>query len=53
MKKNNKRKIRKSSVKVKIEGTKEKLTSQAGLVSAMKFLDKIGLSPGMERSFSA
>ncbi len=48
MKKNNKTKAKKSSTKITIEGTKEKLTTQAGLVSAIKFLDKIGLSSVIE-----
>ena len=44
MNKNNTSKVRKSPLKVIIEGTKERLTSQAGLVPVVKFLDKIGFS---------
>jgi hypothetical protein len=44
MSKNSISKARKSPLKVVIQGTKEKLTSQAGLVPVVKFLDKIGLT---------
>jgi hypothetical protein len=44
MNKNSISKARKSPLKVVIQGTKEKLTSQAGLVPVVKFLDKIGLT---------
>ncbi len=48
MSKNNTSKARKSPLKVVFQGTKEKLTSQAGLVPVVKFLDKIGLSKVVE-----
>jgi len=48
MKNNNRKEVRKSSPKVIIERTKENLTSQSGLVSVMKFLDKIGLSSAIK-----
>ena len=48
MSKNNTSKARKSPLKVVFQGTKEKLTSQAGLVPVVKFLDKIGSSKAVE-----
>ena len=44
MNKNNTSKVRRSPLKIIIEGKKERLTSQSGLVPVVKFLDKIGFS---------
>ncbi len=44
MNKHSTSKARKSCPKITIEGTKEKLTSQGGLVAVIKFLEKIGFA---------
>ena len=44
MNKHSMSKARKSCPKITIEGTKEKLTSQGGLVAVIKFLEKIGFA---------
>ncbi len=50
MSKDNKKEARKSSPKVTVEETKESLTSQAGLVSVIKFLEKVGLSSMIKKT---